>query len=1001
MKFLPIRFLLGIGLLSFTLGASAQAPTVTVLAGSSGFFDSTFAYAQFKNPYHILFNKKKNEYYVADRGNYRIRVIKNNLVSTLAGNGILGTNNGVGAAARLTGPAAFALNKSGDTLYFADVAGNRDGRIRFVVLSGPDSTKVGTIAGSSGGNPGPGNNAVGLEARFGGSIISIALIGRNIYFSDFGPGSNRLRRVSIDGTNAVTSLDSTGGFSYNLNKGFVFGEVEGICKGRSDTTIYLSSRTSNKISKVNLETGVINTLAGTGVVGSNNATLLTSTFGSLAGLAFDSSSNKLYVAERGGATINVGIRVLDLTGNTVSLVAGALNQYRTVEGIGATARFENPRGLSWADNGDLLVADAGNRIRRIVLSSNTVSTFAGMGVDDLIATNPFSVRLNNPQSVVVDSKNNVYFADRGNSVIRKYDAATKQVSIVAGKKGVTGSSNGPALDSALFYQPYSLALKNDSLFISDGEGISPNGIRILNLTTKRVSLFAAVRGQLLIYKNSLLVFGDADGGGSVQNRILRFNIPTRVRDTLAGTGGNGISQGPGRQAQIANPQWGAIWNDTLYFLTGRSVKPWRIRTMDLNSPLFNVDTLFSKAQINVLDNPSNLVIDKFGTLYIANNASGNLGIFRANMTNKTILPRIANGGILPANLTGLAFDTNKNALIIGDGSLNRILRLSPLYSIVNLAPGFALARTRDTLFRTDGSLKTLTGTATSMTANVSIFNTVQNQTVSFKTSVPANQVNLFSQVPTVSPEGVLSYQLSNNVPFANTGNLAVLVTIRAKDNGGTADGGVDSSATQTFTILIRYQNLAPVFTIAQDTITIFNTATAAQTVTNYLTAVASGAAQEPGQTLTFVVSNNNGALFTTQPALTGSNANRNLGYRINGTLGMASIKVLLKDNGGLANGGLDSAVKIFVINVVINTGISDLLKRKISFGPNPASQSLRFSNLAVDADVELYDLQGRSQGSFSLDNEQNVIVAGLSRGIYFIKVKEKGLPVFSAKFIKE
>jgi DNA-binding beta-propeller fold protein YncE len=86
-KILPI-LTIGFILILFSLKIQAQTPTVTILAGSAGFLDSTLAYAQFRGPTDIIFNKKKNEYYVADKNNFRIRVIKGNTVSTLAGNGV-------------------------------------------------------------------------------------------------------------------------------------------------------------------------------------------------------------------------------------------------------------------------------------------------------------------------------------------------------------------------------------------------------------------------------------------------------------------------------------------------------------------------------------------------------------------------------------------------------------------------------------------------------------------------------------------------------------------------------------------------------------------------------------------------------------------------------------------------------------------------------------------------------------------------------------------------
>src|SRR6185295_16833825 len=74
------------------------------------------------------------------------------------------------------------------------------------------------------------------------------------------------------------------------------------------------------------------------------------------------------------------------------------------------------------------------------------------------------------------------------------------------------------------------------------------------------------------------------------------------------------------------------------------------------------------------------------------------------------------------------------------------------------------------------------------------------QTLDFIVSNDNNA--LFSTQPAVSPAGALSY---TSTPNANGS-----VTVRVHDNGGTANGGVDTSAPQTFTITVTAVNDAPV-----------------------------------------------------------------------------------------------------------------------------------------------------------------------------------------------
>ena len=139
------------------------------------------------------------------------------------------------------------------------------------------------------------------------------------------------------------------------------------------------------------------------------------------------------------------------------------------------------------------------------------------------------------------------------------------------------------------------------------------------------------------------------------------------------------------------------------------------------------------------------------------------------------------------------------------------------------------------------------------------------------------------------------------------------ITVVLKDNGGNANGGVDTSAPHTFTITVRAVNDAPSFTKGGDQTVIQNAG--AQTVNPWATALLKGPADESGQMLTFQVTNNtNTALFSAGPAISATGV---LTYTpATNASGTAAITVVLKDNGGTAFGGVDtSAPQTFNITV--------------------------------------------------------------------------------------
>ncbi len=201
----------------------------------------------------------------------------------------------------------------------------------------------------------------------------------------------------------------------------------------------------------------------------------------------------------------------------------------------------------------------------------------------------------------------------------------------------------------------------------------------------------------------------------------------------------------------------------------------------------------------------------------------------------------------------------------------------------------------------DAGAQTVSGWATGLSTGPA---NESGQTLSFTASNDNNA--LFSVQPSIDNNGNLSY-----TPAANA-NGSATVTVFLKDNGGTANGGVDTSASQIFTITVNAVNDAPAFIKGVNQAV--NEDAGAQTVNGWATGLSRGPANESGQTLSFTASNDNNALFSVQPSI---DNNGNLSYTPAANAnGSATVTVFLKDNGGTANGGVDtSASQIFTITV--------------------------------------------------------------------------------------
>src|SRR5581483_8328538 len=211
-------------------------------------------------------------------------------------------------------------------------------------------------------------------------------------------------------------------------------------------------------------------------------------------------------------------------------------------------------------------------------------------------------------------------------------------------------------------------------------------------------------------------------------------------------------------------------------------------------------------------------------------------------------------------------------------------------TLVNHPPSFVKGANQAVL--EDAGAKTINGWATAISPGPP---TESAQNVTFTTSNDNN--SLFSQQPALSSSGTLTYTAAADA------NGSATVTVTAHDDGGTANGGNDTSAPVSFTLTIDPVNDPPSFTKGADQSVLG--LLGAQTVPGWATAISAGPANESSQNVTFTVTNDNNGLFSAQPAIAP-----------NGTLtytpallavGSATVTVRAVDDGGNANGGNDTS----------------------------------------------------------------------------------------------
>ncbi len=327
--------------------------TVTTFAGtagSSGTTDGTGTAARFNVPVGAVFDSSGN-LYVSDHSNYCIRKVTSaGVVTTFAGLcGTGGTTDGTGTAARFWGPSGIVFDSSGN-LYVADTGNDS---IRKITSSGVVTTFAG-LSGTSGTTDG-----TGTAARFSNPIGIVFDSSGNLFVVD--SANYTIRKITSGGV--VTTFAGTvgsGGFSDGIGVSAKFYVPGGIVID-SNGNLFVADAYNHAIRKIT-SGGVVSTFAGTvGSSGVNDGTGTSAKFNLPVDISTDSNGN-FYVSDYANYTIRK-----ITSGGVVTTIAGTAGSSGSSDGMGVSAKFKNPRGITVNSNGNLFVTDGGNHtIRKIV-----------------------------------------------------------------------------------------------------------------------------------------------------------------------------------------------------------------------------------------------------------------------------------------------------------------------------------------------------------------------------------------------------------------------------------------------------------------------------------------------------------------------------------------------------------------------------------------------------------------------------------------------------------
>ncbi len=688
-----------------------SAGVVTTIAGTgaSGSADGAGSVATFNYPSGILLDASGN-LLVADKNNNKIRKISpSGLVSTVAGSETSGSVDGDCSIARFYNPHGLAMDSNGNLI----VADRYNHKIRIITNTSysiqpalPSGLIFNPQTGEISGTPqvSQPSTSYQITARNEQGVdittLSIMVLGK--------PSISTVDVTSIKLTTAtvgvnILNLGAPNPYKYGICWNLTGNPTVSDSIDKKDTASVAGSSTFN-MTKLKLNTNYFVRAFiqnESGISYGNELKFKTLDYVPAISYAGPQTYTEgIAIAElvptnTGGATSTTLPQVTTIAGNTT---------YGFVNGTGTAASFYYPTGVAVDKSGNIFVTDKYNHVIRKISPAGEVSTFAGSGSIGSSNGQGTAASFYYPGAVVIDKDENLFISDQINMKIRKI-TKTGLVSTYAGN-GIESSDDGPAASSS-FRRPEGLVLDTaGNLYIAEYWGhkirkISPAGI---------VSTLAGTGAQ-----------GSTDGPGATAS----FNYPCGLTIDASGT------------LYVADQ-----WSNKIRKVTATGV----VSTIAGTGEMGSADGVGSVATFNY---PSAVLLDASGNLLVADRSSNKI----RKITPEGMVSTLAgsetagstDGGYETARFNfpfALTFDLNGN-LLVADRYNHEIRKISISgYSISPALPeGLIFNNLTGTLSGTPlkgSALKTYTITA----ANESGISTAMlSLTINGKSSVTTEAVS--------------------------------------------------------------------------------------------------------------------------------------------------------------------------------------------------------------------------------------------------------------------